>query len=282
MLHALSAEMLKMRRHKATWFLVWMFPIAFTAIMLIGIAAGMAGTEAPSSPDTAINWMNDTSMIWHVPPNSFGRLLIAAFVAVVFAGEYAWNTWKLVVPHRSRTSLIVAKFALVLGLYAAAFVLTALLTLAFSWLSNILNRAPLPSGITAGGLWDVHAKAALAALAPFLITVGYASLAAVLTRSTIAATVIAFIATTAEQLIFTFGPLLSIKFPAIVPPLYHALPGYHLANLSNWISTGAVLERPLPGTIVAHDWTVSAAVIALWVAALAGGALFAFRRQDIN
>jgi ABC-type transport system involved in multi-copper enzyme maturation permease subunit len=281
MLAALSAEALKMRTHKATWFLVWMFPILFTVLMLIGIAAGMAGTE-PSAPDNAVNWMNNTGMIWHVPPNSLGRVLIAAFVAVVFAGEYGWNTWKLIVPHRSRTSLIAAKFALVLGLYAAAFILTALLTLALSWLSNVLTGDALPAGITAAGLWDVHWKAALAASPVFLITVGYASLAAILTRSTIAATVIAFIATTAEQLMFTFGPLLAAKFPALIPPLYHALPGYHLANLTHWISNGAVLERPLPGGMVAHDWTVSVAVIALWVAALAGGALFAFRRQDIN
>jgi ABC-type transport system involved in multi-copper enzyme maturation permease subunit len=281
MLAAFSAEALKMRRHKATWFLVWLFPIAFTIIMLIGIAAGLAGTEPPS-PDTAANWMNDTSMIWYVPGNSFGRVLIAAFVAVVFAGEYGWNTWKLIVPHRSRTSLIAAKFALVLGLYAIAFLLTALITLALSWLNNVASSNPLPPGITAAGLWEVHWKAALAALPVFLITVGYASLAAILTRSTIAATVIAFIATTAEQLLFTFGALLAAKFPALVTPLYHALPGYHLANVANWISTGTVLARPLPGTMVAHDWTVSLAVLALWLAVLAGGALFAFRRQDIN
>jgi ABC-type transport system involved in multi-copper enzyme maturation permease subunit len=281
MLAAFSAEALKMRHHKATWFLVWLFPIAFTLLTLIGIAAGMAGTE-PAAPETASNWMNDTSMIWHVPPNSFGRVLIAAFVAVVFAGEYGWNTWKLIVPHRSRTSLIAAKFALVLALYAAAFILTALITLAMSWLSNVLTGPALPAGISAAGLWEVHSKAALAALPVFLITVGYASLAAILTRSTIAAAIIAFIATTAEQLMFTFGPLLAVKFPTLIPPLYHALPGYHLANLTNWISDGAVLERPLPGGMVAHDWTVSLAVIALWLAALAGGALFAFRRQDIN
>jgi ABC-2 type transport system permease protein len=281
MLAALSAEALKMRTHKATWFLVWMFPILFTVLMLIGIAASMAGTQ-PAAPGNAVNWMNNTAMIWHVPPNSFGRVLIAAFVAVVFAGEYGWNTWKLIVPHRSRTSLIAAKFALVLGLYAAAFILTALVTLTLNWLSNVLTGEALPPGITAAGLWEVHSNGALAALPVFLITVGYASLAAILTRSTIAATVIAFIATTAEQLIFTFGPLLAAKFPVLIPPLYHALPGYHLANLTNWISDGAALERPLPGGVVAHDWTVSLAVIALWLAALAGGALFAFRRQDIN
>ena len=40
-------------------------------------------------------------LIWDVPDNAVGRYLICAFVAVVFAGEYGWNTWKLIVPHRA-------------------------------------------------------------------------------------------------------------------------------------------------------------------------------------
>jgi ABC-type transport system involved in multi-copper enzyme maturation permease subunit len=282
MFDALSAEALKMRRHKATWLLVWMYPIAFTAIMIIGIVAALVEAKPPE-PDTAVNWMNDTSMIWHLPGNSFGRALIAAFVAVVFAGEYGWNTWKLIVPHRSRTSLIGAKFALVLILYAVAFTLTAVLTIVLSWLANVVTANPLPPGISAAGLWTVHWKAALSATPPLLITLGYASCAAVLTRSTIAALVIAFVATTVEQLIFTFGPLLAAKFPTVGPALFHALPGYHLANLGRWIDEGAAVERPFPGgEIVALDWTVSLAVVVLWFAVLTGGALLAFRRQDIN
>ena len=99
MLEALSAEALKMRTHKATWFLVWLFPIAFTIIMLLMIGAGIAGVDKPEQPNLH-SWLENTTLIWFVPNNAVGRYLLCAFVAVVFAGEYGWNTWKLIVPHR--------------------------------------------------------------------------------------------------------------------------------------------------------------------------------------
>jgi hypothetical protein len=281
-LEALSAEALKLRTHKATWFLVWLFPIAFTIIFAIAIGAGMAGIDEPSQQDLQ-QWIENTAAIWFVPGNTVGRYLIAAFVAVVFAGEYGWNTWKLIVPHRSRSALIAAKYALVLILFATSFVLTALLTIFFSWLDNVLTGDTIPAGITAAALFGMHGKAALAALGPILVTVAYASLAAILTRSTIAALVISIIAISLEQLIYGFGPMMYDKAPALVSALYHGLPGHHLANVTEWLRTGAALAREFPGgRVVALGWAVSAGVLLAWVAALVAAVFAAFRRQDIN
>jgi ABC-type transport system involved in multi-copper enzyme maturation permease subunit len=282
MLEALSAEALKMRTHKATWFLVWLFPIAFTIVMLIMIGAGMAGVDPPEHTKLA-DWIENSAGIWFVPNNALGRYLLSAFVAVVFAGEYGWNTWKLIVPHRRRTSLIAAKYALVIILFAISFVLTAALTIGLSFADDLLTGDTIPAGLTAAALWDMHGKAALAAVAPMLVAIAYASLAAVLSRSTIAALVIAIVATTIEQVIFGFGPQLSVKFPSIVWPLYHLLPGYHIANLSEFIREGTALARPFPGgRVVALAWTTSLGVLLAWVALLCGATFAAFRRQDIN
>src|SRR5687767_700649 len=282
MLEALSAEALKMRTHKATWFLVWLFPIAFTAIMLLMIGAGMLGFEKPDQPGVA-KWIENTTMIWFVPNNAIGRYLISAFVAVIFAGEYGWNTWKLIVPHRRRASLIAAKYALTIILLAISFVLTAALLIGLNLADDALTGDTIPSGLTSAVLWDAHSKAALAAVAPVLIAIAYASLAAVLTRSTIAALVIAIVATTIEQIIVGFGPQLYVKFPSIVWPLYHGLPGHHIANLAEFIREGAALKREFPdGRIVDLGWTTSLGVLLAWLAALCGTTFAAFRRQDIN
>ena len=282
MLEALSAEALKMRRHKATWFLVWLYPIAFSVIMLLAIGAGLAGADQPGN-QTAADWVENTAIIWFVPNNSMGRYLIAGFVTVVFAGEYGWNTWKLIVPHRSRTALIAAKFALIAILFAIAFTLTALLTILFSWLDSVVTGEVIPGGVTAAMIRDMHGRAALAAVAPFLVTVAYASLAAVLTRSTLAALIIAILATTLEQIIFSFGVPLSLRFPGAIDLLYPSLPGYHIANLGEWIREGQALSVAFPaGHEVAFGWAASATVIASWTLLLASGALLAFRRQDIN
>lgn len=282
MIEALSAEALKLRTHKATWFLVWMFPIAFTIVMLMMIGAGIGGFEAPDRPSAA-DWIENTALIWFIPNNAIGRYLICAFVAVVFAGEYGWNTWKLIVPHRRRASLIAAKYALTVLLIAVSFVLTAVLLTALNFADDALTGDTRPAGLTASLLWDAHWRAALAALAPVLVSIGYASLAAILTRSTIAALVIAIVATTVEQIVVGFGPQLSVRFPAIVWPLYHGLPGHHVASLAEFIREGAALKRAFPdGRIVDLSWTTSLAILLAWIAALWGATFAAFRRQDIN
>jgi hypothetical protein len=109
MFDAISAEALKLPRHEATWFLVWLYPIGFWVIFVAMIGVGMAGTYPPGK-STLSAWLGDTAIPWSVPGHPVGRFLIAAYVGVVFAGEYGWNTWKLIVPHRSRSSLIAAKW----------------------------------------------------------------------------------------------------------------------------------------------------------------------------
>ncbi|HEX8365405.1 MAG TPA: ABC transporter permease [Allosphingosinicella sp.] len=282
MLDALSAELLKLRRHKATWSLVWLYPIGFTLIFLIGIIVGIAGGDAPEQQSLP-EWLENTAFAWYVPRNSVGRVMIAAYVAVVFAGEYGWNTWKLIVPHRSRGALIAAKYAAVLILFALAFLATALLSTLGIWTDSVATGDTIPAGVTAGALLGEHGRGALAALPPFAVTVACVSLAAILTRSTIAALVIAIVLISIEQLIFSFGPILSMRFPAIVWPLYHALPGYHLANLFEWIGEAKALSVEFPGgRIVSLGWATSLAVVTAWIVVPAAATFAAFRRQDIN
>jgi ABC-type transport system involved in multi-copper enzyme maturation permease subunit len=279
----MSAEATKLLRHKATWCLVWLYPIGFTLIFTIAILVGLAGGDQRPDPPTLQGWISDSTMVWQAPGNSLGRYLIAAWVAVVFAGEYGWNTWKLIVPHRARASLIAAKYAMVVILFAFAFALTGLISVIGLWVEDLATGEAVPAGITAGLLLNAHGKGALAAAAPAFLTIGYASLAAILTRSTIAALVITIVALTVEQLLFTFAPVLSQRYPSAMWGLYHALPGYHLANLAEWIGNGVALSRPLPPAgVVTLSWGTSLAAAAAWIAAMVGLTFAAFRRQDIN
>ncbi|HEX8193969.1 MAG TPA: ABC transporter permease [Allosphingosinicella sp.] len=282
MLNALSAEALKMRTHKATWFLVWLYPILFTILFLIAITVGLFGGDPPEQ-STLADWIDETAMIWNVPGNSVGRYLMAAFVAVVFAGEYGWNTWKLIVPHRARAALIASKYVLVLILFTVTFILTGLISIIGTWADDTLTGDTIPAGITAAGLLRAHWIGYVAALGPILVTMAYASLAAILTRSTIAALVIAIVVTTIEQIVFNLGPVLSINFPAVTHFLYNLLPGYHLGNLDSWLSEGSAYRGEFPsGRVVALPWTTSLGVVAAWIAALVTATFAAFKRQDIN
>jgi len=284
MLDALAAERLKLGRHKATWFLVWMYPIVLLGIIAMIVAVSLAnGGDAVDQAPTLNKWLGDAAAFWGLPRQTVTRVLIAAYVAVVFAGEYGWNTWKLVLPHRRRAGVITAKYVLILIQFTIAFTLAAALFTLGVWADDVLTGDPMPAGITAGGLLQAHATAALAAIAPLLVTIGYASLAAVLTRSMIGALIVSIVLIAVESIIGSFAPALAIYLPGAMWALFHVLPGYHLANLATWIGNGEALVMPFPsGAMVALGWSTSLAVVAAWTAGLIGATFAWFGRQDIN
>ncbi len=287
MLDAISAEALKFKRHRATWGLVWIWPIGLTLIWLIAIAVELSGVGGEAGGDgrgglTAAGWIADNVGFWGVPGDTFGRYIIGAFVAVVFAGEYGWNTWKLIVPHRARTSLIAAKYAIAFILLAIGFTLAALLFNLFGWLTDVITGDSIPAGITAGALLKAHGAGALAALPAVLLTIAYVSLAAILTRSTVAALVIGLVVTTIEQLFRTFAPMIEPSAPSLVGALYEVLPGYHVANVASFATEGRVLEIPFPSGTFSTSLGTSLAITGAWIVALVGLTFWSFRRQDIN
>jgi ABC-2 type transport system permease protein len=285
MLDALSAEAMKFSRHRATWFLVWIYPIGFILLSLVAVAAGFSD-QAPKDmvrQPSAERWIEHAAAIWVVPASTFGRYLISAFTAVVFAGEYGWNTWKLVVPHRARGALLAAKYGIVLAFLYAAFLLTGLLMLGAGWLEDVATGTATPAGVTAAALLRAHGEGMAASLAPILLTIGYTSLAAVLTRSMVAALAIGIAVTTLEGLFVNFGPMGSFYAPGLTWALYHVLPGYHLANLEHAVVEGSSLSVPFPGTgVLALGWQVSAAAAAGWIALLSALTVASFKRQDLN
>lgn len=283
MLDAISAEAIKFTRHRATWGLVWIWPIGLFVIGLVAIAVGLLNPAvADSGGGNAAGWISDAVAFWRVPGQGLGRYVIGAFVAIVFAGEYGWNTWKLIVPHRARSSLIAAKYVVALALLACGFALGAIVFNLVGWAEDVFTGDPIPPGIELGALATAHGLGALAAIAPLLLTTAYVSFAAILTRSTVAALMIGVFVTTAEQLFRTFAPLLEPYAPALVGALYQALPGYHVVNIGGWITTGALLETPFASGPYSAPFATSLAVVAGWVALLAGLTFWRFRRQDIN
>lgn len=287
MLDAISAEALKFKRHRATWGLVWVWPIGLTLIWLIAIAAELSGAGGEAGGDgrggpTAIGWIADNVGFWGVPGHPFGRYIIGAFVAVVFAGEYGWNTWKLIVPHRARTTLIAAKYVMSFVLLAIGFTLAALVFNLFGWLEDVVTGDAIPAGITAAALLKAHGSGALAALPAVLLTMAYVSLAAILTRSTVAALVIGLVVTTVEQLFFNFAPMFEPYAPSLVGALYQVLPGYHVANAASVISGGQVVEIPFASGAFSTSLGTSLAIVAAWTVAMVALTFWSFRRQDIN
>ena len=279
MRNLIGAEWTKLLPHKGTWLLVWIYPILFFVVLAIATLAETKGGKPP----TANGWIQDTTMAWSIATISLGRYFIAAYFALVFAGEYGWNTWKLVVPHASRWRLIASKYLVATGLLYLAWIAAALISIAMNAVRSAVAGQAIPAGVTFGTMLDGHFSVLALGIAPFLLAATYASAAAVLTRSTMAAFIISLVLITLDEI---FGKLVmwlsGVGMGWLAVP-YRVLPGYHLDNLTSWMQgQGGYQFKLAGGTVIAYSQATSVLVIAAWIAGLAALTFWMFRRQDIN
>ncbi len=275
-----SAEWTKLLPHKGTWLLVWIYPIAFALILTIGLI-GEPGMSKDAA--TAAGWIEETTMIWHASSITMGRYFIAAYFALVFAGEYGWNTLKLVVPHTPRWKLIAAKYAVVSGLLYLAWLAAAVMTVIAEYTKTAMANLPVPDGVTLATIASGHGGALLDGIVPMLLTAAYASVLAVLTRSTLAAFIVSLVLITLDELLGKIvGALSAFGMEWLAVP-YRVLPSYHLENFASWTQTGKAYVLPLAsGAAIEMSQLTSTLAIAAWIGGLMALTFFIFQRQDIN
>lgn len=283
MLDAVAAEALKMRRHRGTWLMVWIYPIAISLIALASLIYYQFAPASPSGdPQSAAAWIDDSAMFWRAPGSAPGRILIAGFVALLFAGEYSWNTWKLIIPARRRWQLVGAKWAVAVSFVFVAFVVTDLIVLAREWVRT-LQGSEMPQGVTVPSVLVAHAHAAAHALFPISYITAFAAMFAVLTRSILATIIISIGLVIIEGMLGVLGVFFYARAPDITRFLIEALPPYHIQNLIVWATTDSGLICPLgPGASVALGWMTSVIVSFAWIGLAMAITLLHFLRQDLN
>ncbi|WP_163233950.1 ABC transporter permease [Caulobacter rhizosphaerae] len=279
----MKAETLKLSRHPATLFLVWIYPIfAALAVGTPIVAALVSGAHPPSPAIDARQWAHQTAMMLEAPYSAFGRILVAGFVAVVFAGEYGWNTWKLIIPARSRTQLVATKWLVVVGLLLTALIAADLIVLAGTMSRAALIGPGLPSGLSAGLVLGVHLKVAAGIWAPLLSTLAFASLAAVFTRSILPTVLLAIGAVLIEPLLGFIALAASPYAPSLVGWVIKATPFYNTANLEAAAKGGGSTLMLAHGERLSLDPHASAAVLGVWMLLAAAATLMRFERDDLN
>jgi ABC-2 type transport system permease protein len=282
MFDAVRAEALKLHRHRATWMMVWIYPVVIAVVTIGVLIYGAVTTPEPADPGAAAGeWIRNSTMLWAIPMSAPGRFLIAGFAAVVFAGEYGWNTWKLIIPARSRWQLIAAKWVV-----AFAFVLFALFAADVILMAgeaiSIAMGDPVPAGVTAGAVLSAHVEAAGHAVLPILYTIAFAALFAVLTQSILATVILSIALVIFEQLLPLTGPLAYGYLPGLTAAAIKFLPFYHMANTIAWAG-GSGMTLPLGvDAILSYSWATSAGAVVAWIAGIGALTQFRFARQDLN
>ena len=268
--------------------MIWVFPaLAVLVTILALVAAALSASFREGIAGEPLSWTDIAIFPWLIPNNPLGRGLLLGFTAVLFAGEYQWNTWKALVPRSSRVPLILVKFVTV-GLFIifAFTLMSVLLTSGIGLVSIVAGAAygpPLESGVLAEFAQDYGLQMLYAFLST-TIAAGYAALAAMITRSILGSVITGIVVSIGETMLFIPLYLIAqLLGREGVLHIYRFVPSYNLLNLFAWLSgeTPGGLEMP-SGAVIVDSQLFAEAVLVCWVIGLIALTAYAFQRQDIT
>ncbi len=278
--------------------ILWIFPVGMLAFMVIGTLfvsfAAAFGTRdmAAELGFQDIDWTTQVIGVWNFPTGLFGRLLVLALTAIIFAGEYQWQTWKNVVPHNRRVPLVLVKFATVGFAVLFTFSLMSLIMgVGLALMTEIIGGTIGPA-LTAATIADFigdYVQQALLAFTLTMISASIAALAGMFTRSILGGTLIGMFFTFIEGLSVVGLVLLGILFdyPRLVY-LYRLTPSYNIANVDSWLSnhqpTTQSADMAMMSDFIdfADDLNFSVVLLMIWVVSLVAVTAYLFQRQDIT
>ena len=283
MIDSSVAEFLKLRRHAATWLLVWIYPICVALLLSSTLIREVVLDAAPEKVSSAADWLGKSRIVWAAPQSAFGRFVMAGFCAMAFAGEYGWNTWKLLIPVRLRWQLIAAKWIVVTGLLFVSFIAADALVVLGDGLRAALGLKPVPADLGGFDVIRCHLEGLAQAFLPIIYTVAWAGLLAVTTRSVLATMLLSIAVVWVEQSLVGITGVLA-GYAAMTTKLgVTLLPFYHVGNVVEYFRTGKPLILFVgPGDQLTLDWQVSLTVSAGWILGIGAVTLLSFERQDHN
>jgi ABC-2 type transport system permease protein len=206
--------------------------------------------------------------------NPLVLLFVLIGAATLYAGDYRWETWRLISARNSRVNLLLAKLAVVavLALAAMGFMLLG------SVLENLIKAAVFERTLTLAMTGETIGQFIGFFGLSWLRIIQFAMagmLAAVVTRSLLAALFVPLVVGVAQ--FFTPQMLLSM---GVTPDAWLSVlvnPGASIDAIQAVIA-GGERAAALPDGLLLKAWVS----VGLWTLAPLAGALAWFRRQDLS
>lgn len=273
---------------RATGCMIWIFPaLAILATILALLAAALSSSFREGLSRAPGLWTDMAILPWAIPNNPLGRGLLLGFTAVLFAGEYQWNTWKSIVPRSQRVPLILVKFFTVALFVVFAFTLMSiLLTLGMGLVSLVAGASygPTIEGDVLADFAEDYGLQMLYAFISTIIAAGFASLAAMITRSILGSAITGIVIAIGETMLaLPLGLLAWLLDMDSIMHIYRFLPSYNLLNLFALLAgeTPEGFEMP-SGKLIVDSLLFNEAVLVCWMIGLIALTAYLFQRQDIT
>ena len=193
-------------------------------------------------------------------------LLIGA--AAIFAGDYRWETWRLITPRNSRLNLIGAKLIVFAEAAAWSLALTVLMSVLGGVVSSLVNKAPLVGPAAGSAFLGQFAGVFLVTWLEVLMIGALGAVIGVLTRSTMAAVIVGLV------VVFVQSTLAATLQAATWKSLL--IPAYAARTLKTFLAAPQGF-RPEAGPA-----GLGLVLLLVWLAVLIGGGLALFKRQDLT
>ncbi|THV21424.1 ABC transporter permease [Peteryoungia ipomoeae] len=261
MMALLSGEMRKLLRQPGALFFGFFGIVFLTITFKIGLEA-IAVWRMGRMPTGSIDLYLSAAKAMSISGNTLGHLLYAIGIGTVFATEYRYATWRLLVPRHSRLQLYGAKFLVCLVALAASLLVAGL----GDMLVN-LTRAALEGQ---GAVVSLAASSAsrlvlafMAALLELAVLAAFVGLITTVFRSMMPAIILAFLLILGSSMVHLYLGSDADALP---------LPSYGAEFLRSFIVSGDSTAQAGFGAIS----------LLVWLALLFLGGAACFQRQQLT
>lgn len=265
---AIAAERFRLIRDRPALFWGFVFaPLASLLFSLVGdlfVRLALRRTLPGVTVDVASKAMG--AVAGASGPVTALFLLIGA--AAIFAGDYRWETWRLITPRNSRLNLMTAKLVVFAEAAAWSLLLTAVLAVVGGLCSGVINGAVMVTPPSGGAFLGQFAGVFLITWLEVVLIGALATVIGVATRSTMGAVIAGLVLVVIQSTLAAAAQGASWKTLAI--------PAYAARAVKTFVASPAEL-RPDGGAAA-----LGLALLLVWLAVLIGGGIALFQRQDLT
>ncbi len=269
---AIAAERFRLLRDRSALFWGFCFAPLVGFVLSVGGDLFLRAVVRKPMPGVTVGLVDQVIKALADGASTFSVLFLMIGAAAVLAGDYRWETWRLLTPRNTRQNLLLAKLIVVGEAIFWSLVLTAVLAAAAAVIGSAISQRPLAFSMFDRNLFDAVGVLAVT----WLEAMTLAALAAgvgVLTRSTMGVVIVCLGVRFVQTVLASSLRLLEQGQPSWK---LMAIPVYDADLLRATLLDASQLGAP------AANAGPALAILAAWVALLTAGAVFLFRRQDLT